>query len=425
MRAEISTRLVTTQWLPAGLIFAVIAYYFGFLYQHAINIPFGDDIYDVLKVISEVQLADDKISALQILYAPHNEHRTFASRLLYFTTYLVSGQVDFRNLIFLANLAIPLLFLIFYIRIRKHQMRFWILLPVALILFQLRTYSLTLWSMAAFAYFYVFLYGFYSLYCLHELTKIKFLLAVILASLATFTLASGQMIWLAGFACLVHQSLIRRDTSILYAVIWFIIGFVLLVELNTSGRLNMLGYIFSNPTPSIQFALALLGSAVSGTSKGWAMLAGSTLLTTLTVLTVRSFRESDLRLEFCCWFVVLSVIVMTIGRAKMGTPLHSRYSFPSVLLLAGVWVLIAVRLKIQSLRVFIPVVLLACAYCITSYRMYGEALQTHLVQRVRMFNFGVYYAFPHPAQESTKIVQKAIENEIYTPPRRPLPNPSR
>ena len=100
-----------TQWLPAVLIVLVIIFYFRFLYGNAINVPFADDIFDVLQVLSGVSLAEDKATAFQILFAQHNDHRTLASRLLYCLVYAISGEIDFRQLIFLANLALILLFI--------------------------------------------------------------------------------------------------------------------------------------------------------------------------------------------------------------------------------------------------------------------------------------------------------------------------
>ena len=54
--------------------------------------PFADDIYDILAVLSQVIAAEDKMSAFQILFAQHNDHRTLASRLIYCLSYLMSGS---------------------------------------------------------------------------------------------------------------------------------------------------------------------------------------------------------------------------------------------------------------------------------------------------------------------------------------------
>ena len=152
-----ATRSTQGRWLLPLLITAAVAYYFFFLYQHALNVPLGDDLYDVLQVLSGVISAPDASSGFDILYAQHNDHRTFASRLVYGATYLLTGEINFRTLTFIASLALPLLLTLLYLATPKNLPRLFILLPATLLLLQLRAYGIALWSMAAFAYFYVFL----------------------------------------------------------------------------------------------------------------------------------------------------------------------------------------------------------------------------------------------------------------------------
>ena len=46
-----TVRLMLT-WLPIGTIITVVGYYFAFLFEHAINVPLADDIFDVVQVIT-------------------------------------------------------------------------------------------------------------------------------------------------------------------------------------------------------------------------------------------------------------------------------------------------------------------------------------------------------------------------------------
>ncbi|MDH4041618.1 MAG: hypothetical protein OEV88_13250 [Gammaproteobacteria bacterium] len=419
------------RWLPICLSVLVIVFYFVFLSGNAINVPFADDIFDVLKVLSALSLAEDKTTAFHILLAQHNDHRTLATRLLYWVVYRVSGEINFRQLTFLANLALPLLFISLYMMAKSHKMKFLVLLPAALILFQLRSYGIALWSMAAFAYFYVFFYGFYSLQYLHKVTGMKFLVSVVLASLATFTLASGQVVWLVGLVSLLHQSLVRKQVSLLYSLSWACIGLAVLIAwrsgLETPNTLSsMLTNLFNSPGHHALYALTLLGSAVTESSVASAALVGTTALITLTIFSIRSFRGPDLRLELCCWFIVLSVMAMVFGRSftSVDYALSSRYSFPSVLLLTTIWVLVAVRSDIKSYSSFMLIVLFTLIYCAGSYSIYAKALKPYLEKRVQMFDEGKYWAWPHPIKETNDIVAQAISLGIYAPPARPLPKPA-
>jgi hypothetical protein len=184
----------------------------------------------------------------------------------------------------------------------------------------------------------------------------------------------------------------------------------------------MLEFFFNDPGHHILYTLTLLGSAVSSASVAVAAMAGFAMLVMLIASTVLSFQQKDLRLEFCCWFVVLSVMAMVFGRSftSVDYALSSRYSFPSVLMVAVTWVLVASRLNIQSGRAFLLITMLTGLHVIASHSMYAKALQIQLDKRVSVFNNGNYWSWSIPIAESNGAVEQAITLGIYTPPPRPL-----
>ncbi|MEP5567761.1 MAG: hypothetical protein ABJN62_08010 [Halioglobus sp.] len=430
MQTKASARTASF-WLPLLLIVAALVHYFFFLYQHALNVPLGDDIYDVLQVLSEVIKSDDVSTSFEALYAQHNDHRTLASRVLYLATYLSTGEINFRILTFLANLALPLLLALLYFATPKNLPRLLILLPAALLLLQLRSYGITLWSMAAFAYFYVFLYGFASLHCLDSVNPQRFGLACLFAILATFTLASGQVVWVVGLASLLHQAFVRRSASWLYAVTWVAIAAGVLavwrMGLETPNTLwAMLQQFFITPGHHILYTLTLLGNAVSEKSVGFPALAGALMLIAVLICSIQARHKTDLRLELYCWFILLSVAAMVLGRAPYSTvdyALSSRYSFPSVLMLATVWVTLASRMRITHWKIILLASALAATYSMSSYKIYSAALQPYVEKRVQNFNQGKYWAWTRPMKETNGIVLEAVSLGLYNPPNRPLPKP--
>ena len=419
------------RWLPVLLIAVVVCYYFSFLYQYALNVPFADDIYDVLQVLTGVVNAPDAGTRFDILYAQHNDHRTLASRLVYALTFLVTGEINFRTLTFLANLALPLLLVLLYLATPMNKPRSFIILPAALILFQLRAYGITLWSMAAFAYFYVFLYGFASLHFLHEVNPRRFAVACVFATLATFTLASGQTVWLVGLASLLHQVLLRRSVSWRYVLGWIVVAAGILTAwragLETPNTLwAMLQQFFITPGHHVLYTLTLLGSAVSENSVPLSAATGALMLVTVLICSVRSCTRQDPRLELYCWFIILSVAAMVLGRAHFTTvdyALSSRYSFPSVLLLAAFWVTMAARVQFRSRGPLLAACGLAAIYSVSSYALYSEALQPQMEKRVTNFNKGKYWSWPRPMKETNAIVLESVSIGIYNPPAKPLPKP--
>ena len=140
-------------------------------------------------------------------------------------------------------------------------------------------------------------------------------------------------------------------------------------------------------------------------------------------MTYATRRHEDKRLELCCWYIALTMVAMTLGRAPYSTieyALSSRYSFPSVLLLSSLWVLVAVRLNLRDPRLLGVVAVLAGVYLFTAYRVYEAPMQQHLTKRIDNFNQGKYWSWPRPMKETNAIVARAIEQGLYQPPERPL-----
>ncbi|MFK8049118.1 MAG: hypothetical protein AB8B81_11855 [Halioglobus sp.] len=408
-------------------LLAVAGFYFFYLYQHAFNVPLADDIYDVLQPLIQAINAENTRAALASLYEQHTDHRTIATRLIYGAMYLTTGEVNFRTLNFLANLALPLLLLALYLMASDTPRRLLIMLPATFILLQLRAYGITFWAMASFAYFYVFVYGFFCVLFLQNPDRFRFCAAILLAILANLTLASGQMIWLIGLASLIQQSLLRRSASRTYLLGWIFltIAVPLLWRVGLDDRIplvTLLGNFFAAPGHYVLYTLTLLGCAISESSVAVAATAGGLMLVILCACTVIRRREADLRLELCCWFLVLSVMTMVLGRgfASVDYGLSSRYSFPSVLLLTTTWVLIASRLKLHRGLGLVPAIALSLAYSVYSFSTYSVALQPYMEQRVEDFNRGRYRAWPYPVTRSNRIVAEAIELGLYAPPPRPL-----
>jgi hypothetical protein len=423
--AGASQRKLLLALLPLLLI---VACYFGYLLQHAINVPLADDIHDVLLPLSQARDAGDFASAAAALYEKHTDHRTVASRLVYGGMLLVTGEINFRSLNIVANLALPLLLLGLYLMSAPSPRRLLWLLPAALALLQLRAYGITFWAMASFAYFYVFVYGFLAILLLQGAGPARLLAAMLAAALASFTLASGQMVWLVGLVSLAQQALLQKSLPRHYLLWWLLaaVAVLLLWRLGPGDRIGLgqlLQLALASPGHYVLYTLTLLGSVFSETSVAVAAGGGAALLLALCACTLRRWREPDLRLELCGWLIVLSVMTMVLGRgfATVDYGLSSRYSFPSVLLLATTWILLANRLQLRHWGVLGPVILLALLFWGQSFHIYSQALQPYMAQRVQDFNRGRYKAWPYPAKQSNAIVARAIEQGIYSPPARPLP----
>lgn len=423
---------VWTRWAPACGIVAVMLYYGLFLCRNAINVPYHDDVLDVLQFLSRVVESSSARETFGHFFINYNEHRTLVPRLMYYLAFLVEGEIDFRTLVFLANLAVPLLLLTLYLAIRKHPHALLVLLPAALVLFQPRFYGLSFFSMSAFAFMFVYLYGFACFLCLRQVTVSRFLAAMVFACLGTFSLASGQIIWLVGLISLLHQALLLRRRSLAYAGCWCACAVLILavwrIDYQTSNSLGqVVANLLGSPVHNFLYFLVLTGDALSDASVLLAACGGGVLVSLICYWSVRSFKEEDISLYLFAWYILLTTAAMTIGRAaylNLDYALESRLTFPSVLLLVTTIVIFLSRIPASGgNKRYGAVTVLACLYWGFSYLTYPASLQSDLEERVKFFNAGRYWVIPYPIKETNNIVREAIDLGIYRPPARPLPKP--
>lgn len=441
---------VYTRWLPIVLIVAIIAHYFWYVFRYALNVPYQDDIYDVLGFLSEIVAADDWRTTLQLFFIRWNEHSTAASRLMYYLTYRVQGEVSFVTLIALANMSLVVFIGLLYLRVRELEYRWLILLPAALILFQFRTHYVSFWSTAAMAFFYALVYGCCAIYCLHRANAVKLLFAILFATLATHSLASGQLIWAVGLATLLHQVFISKRLSGFY-LLWWILAAAVVVTLWYSPALSHPDVYFENlrnmsaaeakehaeyvakvtekPLADalmiqLKYFLVLLGSVTSDSSVPLAMLTGAIFLAALLYFSAVAVRGEDIRLELCWGYVAITVAAVAYGRAEIAAldyALNSRYGVMSVLMLSMAWVLLAIRLKLRNLPMFVLAVSLALAFSVNSYSSYIEHVKFHHDEVAKFYNRGMNWFVGVDIKETNRVVNHAAKLGIYTKPPKPVP----
>ena len=450
--AKISERFAA-QVLPLILLVATIALYFSFIMQYALNIPFQDGVVDFLKTMVFLDRADNFKDSASIFLAGYNDHQTTASRLLVYAVYLIQGEVNFQTLMAVANIGLTLILLLFYLRVQREELRWLWLLGAALVLLNLKNYSNIFFAQSAFPYFLCYLYSFAGIYVLHKVTLTRFVFALCFCALASFTFAAGYAIWILGGASLAHQSLVLKNRSLGYLSVWVLCacGALGLWILSDAGALALwsvglgsegvdealivglaaLPNSMSGGAPLtdllvryVMWFFVILGSAFSHDDAAIAIGAGVLLVSALTVFSVLAVRKGDIRLELCCWFVVASAAMVTLGRAKLFLPvqiLNSRYCVISLLLVAAMVVLAQVGIKKRSVVGSWIVVMLAANYSYWTYLHFLPAVEDFHDDRVVTFNHAAYPVMGYSPQYTNGIVLEAIERGLYVPPCRPYP----
>lgn len=427
--------MISKRFYPLATL-AVLLAFAWFLAQRALNVPFHDDILDILEFVLNMEDAKTLEDQLGALFAQYNDHRTSVSRAVYYGLFQLQGEVNFRTLTFVANLALPLLAFLYAYALtpddanaRRVERRHFslVLLVAVLVLCQPRAYGLMLWAMSSFAFYYVCVYAFLSLRFLQKASPLRFLLALLFAFASTFTLASGQVIWLLGAIYIAWQVWVMKERSPLDLVIWLVVGVLVLAlfryqfsSVNTISQLLL--YFWQMPCHQIGYFLAMVGSGLSFGSLPAALVAGVAIVSFICWIMGRDALDRRLtHLHFFTLFMMAAAFIVALGRAPysyLDYALTERYSFASLNIMLCLLVLVFNR-GLPKFRAFGPIfVVMAIVFSIASYRFYTPLMDERMELRIKQYDKKMYWIFGFPFEQTSGIVNRAIALGIYHPPQK-------
>ncbi len=435
------------RWLPGLLLLLLAVHHLWLVYSFSINIPYQDDIYDFLQFINLVDTAQGMEQHLRAWFTFYNDHRTTASRVQVYLAYLVEGHVNFRTQAVLGNLSLLLILFLFYLGVRHEENRWWILLVPALLMLTIRPFPIVAWGQPTLAYFWVYFYAFASLFALHRVNPRRFALAVVLAILASFTFATGLAVWLLGLAFLLHQSFVSGRRPLAYAWLWLLCALAIITvwftgfapttmevpdERMAEALRTFDPQVLVDPSPLdillrvAGFALVLLGRAVTETSVMAASLLGLFMVALLLYISLRHYRDEDIRLLLCAWFTLAAVAFVTAGRALILSPeftvgTNARYSFLSVMAFSTLFVVVQTKLRWIRTPALYAMLVLGVVFYAWTYVSFKPRLQEWADQRYKFYNRGVFRVFAFPDERTAKVVAEARAAGRITLPCKPAP----
>jgi hypothetical protein len=112
-------------YLTNAWIFIPAIFYFILVGQYATNAPIKDDYDAILDFLYNFNQAHSLGVKAALLFSQHNEHRILSTRLLTVLYYFIAGKVNFRNLIFIGNLQLVVVFLVSVHFIRRCLPKYW------------------------------------------------------------------------------------------------------------------------------------------------------------------------------------------------------------------------------------------------------------------------------------------------------------
>ena len=198
--------------LASACLLAIVGSYFLLLARNALNLPMGDDLVVISQFLLKWDLATTVAQKWVALSENFIDHRLVFTRLAALLTRQVLGSLDFRGVMLIGNLCLVGLLWLYWqvLGVRRGP---WVLLPVALILFNPIAYEGNFWAIASTNYMPVCFLALLGLY--YAATSVQgssrwrraglFGVGTFGAMAASFTFANGLFVWPIGLVVLLLQ----------------------------------------------------------------------------------------------------------------------------------------------------------------------------------------------------------------------------
>lgn len=386
------------------------------------NIVYWDEFDTALALVLKLKQGTTPTEFFHDLFAVSNEHRMVTSRLMFATSYWTTGTVNFSVISIIGNASIIALCVMLVVAAGTTARRLRLGLLLAALMFQLEHYENFLWSGSSIDHFQVVLLAGAALVAAARGTTGGVVSGAVFATLATFTLAHGIVVWPVGAAMLLRT---RNWRGLAWwaglgsaAVGAFLIGF----KFNAAQEFA---------SPSIEGALevahywlALLGAVPALGNDQISPLFGGVLLGLVTLLAWRGSVRREAILFPLVAYAIGAMALIAIGRAaESHGVVFSRYFVLSALAWALVLFMILERYShprrpLQLLFFSLPVLV---AFNLTANQKFAAKTDTWLECRdravLRFKQHGVDGRGPfslHPAPErATAMLNEAERLGIY------------
>lgn len=386
------------------------------------DIVYWDEFDTALSLILRLETGLAPAEFWREILEDNNGHRLAMSRLVFAAIYAASGRINFASLDWIGNGAIAAAVLLAVFAAAGGARRLLLALLLSTAVFNLSHYENFLWSGSSIDHFTVVFLATASLAALAADRRAWSAAAVVLALMATLTLAHGLAVWPAG-ALLLHAARRRRGL-----LVWTAAGTVA-TALFAAGLGSRQAELAAIVTPrgiwtAVHYWLSLLGAAPV---LGWrtaAPYAGIVLLALLAVTRRRCGPRSEPLLGHLAVFAVLGAAVIAAGRsAQTGGEIHSRY----LILGAFAWAITVFQLisppggDARLARRFALVLPCVAAFHFAANREFADEVDSWLTCRdlatVAYIQHGADGRGPfslHPrADHSTHLLQAAARSGIY------------
>ena len=321
-----------------------------------------------------------------LIFEQYNQHFIVTNRLAYTAIYFLTGEINFYAISLLANLNVFVL-AILYGRHASGPHRLLIVAACCALLFQLSYYRIAIWPMASLQNFTVVTLALITFLLLQSKSTLIFILAMLVAFLATFTSGSGQLILFIGALKLIIDIYLLKTTDKKRFVYWVVFTITTLLLFYTFyDSKPLLNPDLPQPIALTEDLLhkalsffALVGSPFAFQNKVIAITTGMILIAFFIVLCLRDFRK-DTALFCFALFLLASLGILAVTRSWVGIDallVAARYRFVALNFFITLLLLYRFTPQQPGSRTYPIIAILAFSFCISTYVMYFRAVQTY------------------------------------------------
>ena len=318
----------TRRRLAIGLLIVISLLPVGFVLLRTADarrdLVYWDEFDTALALVVKLKEGTTPGTFLSDLIALNNEHRMVTSRLMYAASYWLSGTVNFAvfDWIGIAWIFVLCALLITTAGAAMRRLRLGVLL--ALVLFQLEHYENFLWSGASIDHFQVVMLATGAIIALARGTRAGVIVGSVLATLATYTLAHGIMLWPVGAALLWYRRQ-RRDLAIWGGVGALVVG-TFLAGFKVNSAESFAALSVDGVRQIAHYWLSILGAVPALGFESLEPILGGVLLGLLAIALAQGGLRRERITAPVVLFAVAAAGLIAIGRAEeSGGEVYSRY----------------------------------------------------------------------------------------------------
>ncbi len=335
-----------------------------FVIDTYVPIPFLDE-WDM--IINWIHKQHEAGSVFVTLFDQHNEHRFAIPRLLFIADFTLLDGKGILNLVGVWVVQALHALVLWWLIVRALSMTRWARIATAGVLLALLFSAMQLDNLAVgFQVQFVGVFFFATLFVWCLLSRVRsrrradgrLLVGILLAMVATFTMANGLLTWIVGLLIGLRERWSWRNLALFalvaVATFWFYFTDFYLSHAQRAIHWNPLD-MFQFPWPLFQYTALYLGHALSPNDYNLAMtLGGIGSVTALGLLAVFLFDSNDAyftslaarTLTVVTIFILGTAILTSLGRSGLGLTqaTEDRYVTPAIIF----WITLAASLA--SLR---------------------------------------------------------------------------